>query len=84
MSIINEENKKILHKNKIMVLDFYFDKLNMIIWPRFTQLTDIMNDNIKNALIKNFKLYNQTTVHQSTIKFSQYLQSMKQLKQYIS
>ena len=58
MSIINEENKKLLHANKIMVLDFYFDKLNMIIWPRFTQLTDVMVDNIKHAVIKNFKLYN--------------------------
>jgi len=36
MSVLNEQNKQALHANKISVLDFYFDRLNMIIWPRFT------------------------------------------------
>ena len=83
MSIINDQNKRLLHQNKIMVLDFYFDKLNMIIWPRFTQLTDVMANNIKHAVIKNFKLYNQTVVHQSTIKFAQHLRSMSQLRHHV-
>ena len=32
----HEENKKIMHKSKIPVLDYYFDKINMILWPKFT------------------------------------------------
>jgi hypothetical protein len=46
---INEENKKVLHKNKIPVLDYYLDKINMILWPRFTQIFEHYLDNIKKA-----------------------------------
>lgn len=49
MSVVNEENKRMIHKSKINVLDFYFDKVNMMLWPRFTQLFDAVSDNIKKA-----------------------------------
>jgi hypothetical protein len=58
MTVVNEENKKLIHKSKISVLDFYFDKINMMLWPRFTQLFDSLVDNVKKAHMKNFKLYN--------------------------
>ena len=36
MILINEENRKIMIRNKIPVLDYYFDKVNQILWPKFT------------------------------------------------
>ena len=47
MTVVNEENKKLIHKSKISVLDFYFDKINMMLWPRFTHLFDALVENIK-------------------------------------
>jgi len=58
MTIVNEENKKLIHKSKISVLDFYFDKINMMLWPRFTHLFDALVENIKKTQMKNYKLYN--------------------------
>jgi len=49
MTVVNEENKKSIHKSKINVLDFYYDKVNMMLWPRFTQLFDNIVENIKRA-----------------------------------
>lgn len=36
-------------KNKIPVLDFYFDKINMILWPKFTVIFEKFLENIKTA-----------------------------------
>jgi hypothetical protein len=58
MTIVNEENKKLMHKNKIMVLDYFFDKVNMLLWPRFSMLFDALIENARRANIGNFKLYN--------------------------
>lgn len=60
---INEENKKLLQKNKIPVLDYYFDKVNMILWPRFTHIFETYVDNLNKANVRNFKLYNQAVTH---------------------
>ena len=38
MTLINEENKKLMLRNKIPVLDFYFDKVSQSLWPKFTQV----------------------------------------------
>lgn len=56
MTIINEENKKYMHKNKIPVLDYYFDKINMILWPKFTTIFESYSDNVKKANSKTIKL----------------------------
>jgi hypothetical protein len=84
MTVVNEENVKIIHKSKITVLDYYFDKINMILWPRFTQLFDSLVDNVKKAQMKNFKLYNQTIVHGSTVKFADFHRSINQILPYLS
>jgi hypothetical protein len=49
MTIINDENKKYLHKNKLTVLDFFFEKVNMHLWPRFSTLLDLQIDSLKGA-----------------------------------
>jgi len=73
---INEENKTMLHKNKIPVLDFYFDKVNMILWPRFTQIFEIYLDNINKAQVNNFKLYNQPILHVSVARFVEFVRGL--------
>lgn len=84
MTIINEENKKIMHKNKITVLDYFFDKVNMLLWPRFSHLFDALLDNVKKPNMANFKLYNQTTVHSSTIKYAEMIRSLYMIAPYLS
>lgn len=84
MTIVNEENKKLLHKNKILVLDYFFDKVNMLLWPRFSQLYDGLIENVKKVNMTNFKLYNQTTVHASTIKYAETMRSLCMIAPYLS
>lgn len=84
MTVINDDNKRLLHKNKITVLDFYFDKLNMLLWPRFTHLFDVYTENIKRANIVNFKLYNQSTVHHSTAKYAEFVRSLYRIGPHLS
>lgn len=62
MTIVNEENKKCMHKNKIPVLDYYFDKINMILWPKFTQIFESYLMNLKNSNIKTIKIANGCNV----------------------
>ena len=70
MIVVNEHNKETLHQNKINVLDYYFDKVNMMLWPRFTNIFDHHSESVKKANINNFKLYNQTVAHSSSIRFA--------------
>jgi hypothetical protein len=49
MSLINDENKKLVHKSKIDVLDFYFDSIDKILRPRIASLFDHITENIKKA-----------------------------------
>lgn len=56
MILINEENKAYMVRQKIPVLDFYFDKVNMILWPRLTMIFEQILENVKKANKKQFKL----------------------------
>jgi vacuolar protein sorting-associated protein 52 len=84
MTVIVEENKKLMHKKKITVLDYFFDKINMLLWPRFSTLFDGILDNIKKNNMANFKLYNQTTVHASTIKYAELIRSLTMVAPHLS
>ncbi|CDW80276.1 vacuolar protein sorting-associated protein 52 homolog [Stylonychia lemnae] len=74
--LINEENKKIMLRNKIPVLDYYFDKVNQLVWPRFTQIFENYNENLKKVNVKQFKLYGQANVHQSTIRYIDFVSGL--------
>ena len=69
MTIINEENKKYMHKNKIPVLDYYFDKVSMTLWPKFTQVFETYLVNLKTANPKTIKIINGSNVQQFTQKY---------------
>lgn len=69
MTIINEENKKWMQKNKIPVLDYYFDKVSMILWPKFTQVFETFLINLKNANVKTIKIVNGSNVQQFTQRY---------------
>lgn len=58
MTVINDENKKYLHKNKLNVLDFFFERVNMHLWPRFSTLFDMQIESLKGAQLSSIKLYN--------------------------
>lgn len=84
MTVVNDENKKLLHKNKILVLDYFFDKVNMLLWPRFSQLFDSLIENARKANLQNFKLYNQTSVHSSAIRYAEVVRSLTMIAPYLS
>ena len=54
MVLINDEFKSIMRKRKIHILDIYFDKVGMTLWPRFTTIFEHFLDITKNANPKNF------------------------------
>ena len=66
--LIKEKLKTELKERKIYILDYYFDKIEMALWPRFTTVFEHFLNNIKNAKPKNFKLYN-FTVHFTTKRY---------------
>ena len=85
MILINEENKKFMQRNKIPVLDYYFDKVNMILWPKFTQIYEGYIDNIKKANAKTVaKLYNQPNVNQFTIRYVDFVYGLYRLANVIT
>jgi vacuolar protein sorting-associated protein 52 len=53
--LINEINKKNYADKKLESLDFYFDQVNIIIWPRFEKLFETHLQSIKNINPKNFR-----------------------------
>jgi hypothetical protein len=53
--VLNDRNKKIFSERSLSALDFYFDQVNMQLWPRFEQLFDFHRRNIDNPNIANFK-----------------------------
>ena len=66
--LIKSELKAIMKDRKISILDYYFDKIEMNLWPRFTTAFEHFLNNIKNAKPKNFKLYNNS-IHFTTQRY---------------
>lgn len=84
MTVINDENKRYMHKNKLTVLDFFFEKISILLWPRFSNLFDIQIDSIKNTNIAALKLYNQCSVYQASVNFADLLRSLFLVGPYLS
>ena len=61
MIIVNEINKELLNKKEIPILDFYFDKVNMVLWPKLLALLDNHVTAIHKVNLKHLKL-NSTAV----------------------
>lgn len=76
MILINEENKKIMMRNKIPVLDYYFDRVNQILWPRFTQIFEAQTEAIKKVNVRTFKLYGQANAHSSTMRYIDFVSGL--------
>jgi hypothetical protein len=53
--VLNDRNKKIFSERSLSALDFYFDQVNMQLWPKFEHLFDFHRKNIDNPNITNFK-----------------------------
>jgi vacuolar protein sorting-associated protein 52 len=66
--LIKSEFKAVMKERKIYILDYYFDKIEMVLWPRFTTVFEHFLTNIKTAKTKNFKLYN-FSVHFTTKRY---------------
>jgi hypothetical protein len=56
MVLINDEFKIVMKERKINILDFYFDKVGMVLWPRFTDIFEHFLNNVKNANAATFNL----------------------------
>ena len=75
MILVNEENKVIMQKRNIPILDYYLDKVNMILWPRFSEIFERLLDNIKRANPKQFKLYS-LSLHYTTKRYIEFVSSL--------
>ena len=71
MILINEDNKAHMVRQKIPVLDYYFDKVSMVLWPRFTAIIEALVDNVKKANKKQFKLNQALEAHSSILKYTE-------------
>eukprot|EP00826_Nyctotherus_ovalis_P001970 TRINITY_DN10372_c0_g4_i1.p1 TRINITY_DN10372_c0_g4~~TRINITY_DN10372_c0_g4_i1.p1 ORF type:complete len:478 (+),score=179.91 TRINITY_DN10372_c0_g4_i1:764-2197(+) len=52
---INEHFKGFMMKNEVPILDFYFDKVDFVLWPRIVQILDNHITIIKQATSKGIK-----------------------------
>ena len=55
-ALLNEKNKIHLNSSGYLFLDYYFDKISQILWPRFINLFDLHCKSITNITSANFKL----------------------------
>jgi len=39
--LVNEENRKYFNSKGFAILDFYFNQISQIVWPRFVELFEI-------------------------------------------
>ena len=51
-----------MRNRKINILDIYFDKVGMVLWPRFTNIFEHFLDNVKDANPRYFKPQNTTHI----------------------
>ena len=68
MVLINDEFKVTMKERKIQILDFYFDKVGMVLWPRFTQLFQHFLENVQLANASLFNL-SDVGVHYTTKRY---------------
>lgn len=53
--LLNEGFKKMMNSKQLGILDFYFDQVNMIIWPRFEQVFETHLLSIQNINARQYK-----------------------------
>jgi len=66
---INEKFKNFHSTKNVPILDFYFDKVDFILWPRIVQILDGHITVIKNAISKNYLKPVATTVTAITKRY---------------
>ena len=54
MLAINEKNKQLFREREFSALDYYFDQISMLIWPKFDELFEF---HIKSIQVSNTKTY---------------------------
>lgn len=55
LTVLNDRNKKQFNEKSLGALDYYFDQVNMLLWPKFEQLFDFHQKNIKVPNITSFR-----------------------------
>lgn len=55
LAVLNDRNKRLFNEKSLGALDFYFDQVNMLLWPRFEQLFEFHQRNIKTPNIASFR-----------------------------
>lgn len=58
--LLNQQNKQQLENKGIDVLDFYFEQVNMTLWPRFTQVFQQQVTCLQSINFKNFRVVEKT------------------------
>ena len=53
--MMNDKNKRMMAGKQLSVLDFYFDSVNMALWPKFEQVFDTHLQSIQNINVKSYK-----------------------------
>lgn len=58
--LINEKNKKNFNSRGLSLLDFYFEQINMTVWPRFEAIFELHLNSVKQMQAKPFKILEKT------------------------
>jgi len=58
--LINEKNKKNFNAKGLNLLDFYFEQINITVWPRFEAIFELHLNSLKLITAKSFKILEKT------------------------
>ena len=53
--VLNDRNKRSFNERSLSTLDYYFDQVNMMLWPKFEHLFDFHRKNIDNPNLTVFR-----------------------------
>ena len=56
ISAINEKNKQTFRERQIGALDFYFDQISMIVWPKFDEIFEVHMKGLQTISTKQYKI----------------------------
>eukprot|EP00357_Protocruzia_adherens_P021869 CAMPEP_0114993284 /NCGR_PEP_ID=MMETSP0216-20121206/12440_1 /TAXON_ID=223996 /ORGANISM="Protocruzia adherens, Strain Boccale" /LENGTH=685 /DNA_ID=CAMNT_0002356901 /DNA_START=49 /DNA_END=2106 /DNA_ORIENTATION=+ len=69
---INDSHRHVMQRRRIPTLDYYFDKLNIMLWPRFKLLFDNNHSSMNRAATKKFAVQS-ASVHDVVRKYSDFM-----------
>lgn len=80
---INEKNKQTFRERKFGALDFYFDQVSMLVWPKFDELFEFHMKGMAMMSTRQYRILEKTITSKVLIdRFADFLVSMYRLYDY--